>query len=308
MNSKFQKSIVLPVLTDKNFSTHSGLMDLALGKNVSFDQTEKSFLLAEIHTDGPNCVWINLDADDHDPGRFWLKFVAGLRKFLPGVGKEVIGSLLDHHSQPLNPVLLTLSQELGQQEMLVVIENVQFLSHQTWWKFVQEWLNQSFATKWIGLQVDHQDTSISENKTFDEVNYGHQYGSLSKQLIDDQEWLEYLRLLLANKEFELAGELLEEKGETWMQNGFDPLEFLFWLREIPSVLLNARPILCWLGAKACHSLELPLLVNYYSNVAEHSLSSLSRFSKNQDEWFKMVINERGVTVGELLDKMNLLKQ
>jgi len=306
MNSKFQKSIVLPVLTDKNFSTHSGLMDLALGKNVSFDQTEKSILLAEIHTDGPNCAWITLDTDDHDPGRFWLKFVAGLRKFLPDVGKELIGSLLDHHSQPFNPVLETLSQELDQKEFLVVLENVHFLSRQTWWKFVQEWLNQSLSQKWIGLQTVNQDNNIPPGNGLDGVN-ADQFASLSTRLVDDQEWLDYLHILLSQKEFELAGELLEENGEIWLENGFDPLEFLFWLREIPSVLLNARPILCFLGAKACHSLDLSLLVSYYSNAAEHSLSSLSRFSKSPDEWLKIEINEKGMTVGFLLDKIKQLK-
>jgi hypothetical protein len=50
------------------------------------------------------------------------------------------------------------------------------------------------------------------------------------------------------------------------------------------------------------------LVNYYSNAAEHSLSSLSRFSRNQDEWFSIEINEGGMTVGELLEKINQLKQ
>jgi len=73
----------------------------------------------------------------------------------------------------------------------------------------------------------------------DTVN-SNQLGNLSKRLIDEQEWLEYLCILLSKKEFELAGEILEEQGETWLENGFDPLEFLFWLREIPSVLLNAR--------------------------------------------------------------------
>ncbi|PKO06296.1 MAG: hypothetical protein CVU41_07640 [Chloroflexi bacterium HGW-Chloroflexi-3] len=307
MHSKFQKSIVLPDLTDKHQLTRIGMLNSARGKITSFDHTEKSSLLAEIHTSGLNCVWINLDADDRDQGRFWLKFVAGLRKFHPDIGKELIGSLLDHHSQPLKPVLLTLTHELDQQEILVVLENVQFLSGQTWWKFVQEWLNQSLTMKWIGLQADHQDNSISELNGLEGVN-ADQYANLSTRLIGDQEWLEYLHILLSKKEFELAGELLEEKGETWLEKGFDPLELLFWLREIPSVLLNARPVLCWLGAKACHSLELPLLVNYYSNAAEHSLSSLSRFSRNQDEWFTIEINEGGMTVGELLEKINQLKQ
>lgn len=306
MQSKFQKSIVLPNLTDEHQQTRIDLLNSARGKIISFDHAVKSSLLAEILTDGSNCVWINLDADDHDPGRFWLKFVAGLRKFLPDVGKELIGSLLDHHSQPLNTVLMTLSQELDQKEILVVLENIQFLSGQTWWKFGHEWLNQSLSMKWIGLHVDYQDNLNPELNTLDGVSTDH-FASLTTRLTDDQEWLQYIHILLSKKEFELAGELLEEKGEIWLENDFDPLEFLFWLREIPSVLLNARPVLCWLGAKACHSLDLSLLVSYYSNAAEHSLNSLSRFSRNQEEWFNIEINENGVTVGALLEKINLLK-
>ena len=307
MHSKFQQSIVLPDLTDKHQLTRIGVLNSARGKIISFNHAEKSSLLAEIYTSGLICVWINLDADDRAPGRFWLKFVAGLRKFQPDIGKELIGSLLDHHSQPLKPVLLSLTHELDQKEILVVLENVQFLSRQTWWKFVKDWLNQSLTMKWMGLQADHQDTLISEINVLNSDN-SDQLASLSIRLKNDQEWLEYLRILLTQKEFELAGEILEEQGETWLENGFDPLEFLFWLREIPSVLLNARPVLCWLGAKACHSLELQLLVNYYSNAAEHSLSSLSRFSRNQDEGFSIEINEGGMTVGELLEKINQLKQ
>lgn len=306
MNSRFQKSIALPDISDKYQPTRIGILNSACGKIIPIDQTEKSALLAEIHTDGSNCAWITLDADDRDPGRFWLKFVAGLRKFLPDVGKELIGSLLDHHSQPFNPVLVMLSQELDQKELLVVLENVNFLSRQTWWKFIQEWLNQSLSMQWIGLQTVTQDNTISLENRLDGVN-ADQFASQSTRLIDDQEWLDYLHILLSQKEFELAGELLEENGEIWLENGFDPLEFLFWLREIPSVLLNARPILCWLGAKACHSLDLSLLVSYYCNAAEHSLSSLSRFSKTPDEWLNIEINENRITVGVLLDKIKQLK-
>jgi len=306
MHSHFQKSIVLPDLTDKQHLDNIGLLSPSQGKIISFDQAEKSSLLAEIHARGLNCVWINLDADDHASGRFWLKFVAALRKFQPDIGKQLLGSLLDHHSQPFNPALASLSLELDQQEILIVIENTQFLNRQTWWKFAQEWLNQNFEMKWMGIQTNDQVPSNSEKDMLADVN-SDQFENMSTRLMEEQEWLEYLRLLLSKKEFELAGELLEERGETWLKNGFDPMEFLFWLREIPSVLLNARPVLCWLGAKACHALELPFLVNYYSNAAEHSLSSLTRFSRNPDEWLKIEINESGVTVGDLFEKIKQLK-
>lgn len=307
MYSKFQKSIVLPDWKDKQHHDNIGLLSSSQGKIVSFNHADKNSLLAEIHTGELNCVWINLDSDDQDPGRFWLKLVAGLRKFYPEVGKDLISSLIDHHSQPTKPTISKLSQELAQQEIWFVFENTQFLSRHVWWTFVQEWLNQNLQMKWIGIQTDHLDSPGSGKGSLDEVK-SDQFENLSMRLMDKQEWLEYLRLLLAKKEFELAGELLEEKGETWLENDFDPLEFLFWLREIPSVLLNARPILCWLGAKVCHSLELPFLVNYYSNAAEHSLSSFSRFSRNENEWLRIEIDEHGVTVGDIFEKIKLLKQ
>jgi hypothetical protein len=85
------------------------------------------------------------------------------------------------------------------------------------------------------------------------------------------------------------------------------LELLFWLREIPSVLLTARPVLCWLAAKSCQMLGLKFLVGYYCNSAENSLASFSRFTRDEEQWKGIEINEYGLTVGELLNKINQLK-
>ena len=121
------------------------------------------------------------------------------------------------------------------------------------------------------------------------------------------EWLEGLRWYLEQKEFEEAGDILEKYAEQWLNEGFDPLELLFWLREIPSVLLTARPVLCWLAAKSCQMLGLKFLVGYYCNAAENSLASFSRFTRDEEQWKGIEINDHGLTVGYLLIKINLLK-
>lgn len=299
MLSNFQKSITIPPYSE-NFDSQPEKFDHSIvGKINRLEKSQINSIIRHLQSDDVPCVWIQLEKDDQDPGRFWIKLIAGLRKVLPDIGKEILNMLIDHHSQPIPDALEKLTLEFEYQKVVLVCMNIDFISDLLWWHQIEKWLShQDEKISWIGLmQEDFSQQETKESKQ--SLSYG--------QLSDKNEWLEVLRILLSQKEFEQAGEVLEERGETWLENGFDPLEFLFWLREIPSVLLNARPVLCWLGAKACHSLELPFLVNYYSNAVEHSLSSLTRFSRNPDEWLKIEINERGVTVGKLLDKINLLK-
>ncbi len=300
MISIFQNSITIPPYYE-HFDIHPGKLDnLIVGKISQLEKFQINNLIWILQSDDVPCVWIQLEKEDHDPGRFWLKFIAGLRKVIPDIGREILNTLIDHHSQPLPDALEKLTLEFETQKVVLVFMNIDFTSNLSWWQQVEKWLGlQKENVRWIGLKgLDFSQQNATKS------NFQYSFD----QLADKNEWLEVLRMLLSQKEFEQAGEIIEEHGETWLEYGFDPLELLFWLREIPGVLLNARPVLCWLGAKACHSLELPFLVNYYSNAAEHSLSSLTRFSRNPDEWLQIEINERGVTIGELLDKINLLKQ
>jgi hypothetical protein len=297
--SNFQNSITIPPFSENYDIQPEQLDHLIFGKISQLEKSQINSLIWNLQSDVVPCVWIQLEMDDRDPGRFWLKLIAGLRKVIPGMGKEILNTLIDHHSQPLLAALDKLTLEFENQQAVLVLMNINFISNQAWWQQIEKWLgHQEEKLNWIGLM---QEEFSQQNATKSNLQ------NSIDQLADKNEWLEVLRLLISQKEFEQAGEILEERGETWLEYGFDSLELLFWLREIPGVLLNARPVLCWLGAKACHSLELPFLVNYYSNAAEHSLSSLTRFSRNPDEWFKIEINERGLTIGDLLDKINLLK-
>ena len=148
------------------------------------------------------------------------------------------------------------------------------------------------GSKNISVELEEQATLQSE---------------LVSWLFSNNEWLEGIRILIQSKEFENAGDILEKYGEGWLEQGFEPLEMLFWLRELPSVLLESRPVLCWLAAKACKEMNLKFLMSYYINHAENSLTSLARFSRNQDEWLQIEINEDGLKIGSVMEKLNLLK-
>jgi ATP/maltotriose-dependent transcriptional regulator MalT len=109
------------------------------------------------------------------------------------------------------------------------------------------------------------------------------------------------------KDFELAANLFERKAETWLKQGEDALTILFWLKEIPSVLLISRPFLCWLVALCAGKLGLPLQVKTFLDLAEQNLMALTRFSRSQELWRTIAITEEGVTVGELLQRIENLR-
>lgn len=304
MKSHFQESISIPDLSKENQANNPSFIDSVLGRAIIVDASEREILLNEIYLRGIDCVWLKVEQEDRDPGRFWLKFVAGLRKYHPECGKELLFGLIDHHSLPNHQTLLNLSKELRTSELIVVLENIQFLCDLTGWHANEEWLNQSFNRKWVGILTKNENLHLPMN-TLNSTDQEKQ--ELFSSLSVKNEWLEYIHLLLLDKEFETAGEILEEQGESWLEDGFDPLEMLFWLREIPSVLLNARPILCWLAANACKRLDLAFLMNYYKNAAENSLVSLSRFSRDPQKWQSIELNETGLTIGELMNKLNQIK-
>ncbi len=308
MFSKFQFTINKPVQSDRNV-LHPQKSGLENGEITPLDQNQLNALQSELKFRETPIVWLVLDIEDHDPGRFWLKFVAGLRKIKPGIGKDILSGLIDHHSHPLPTTLDKLTQELDDLKIQLVFENIQFLSALPWWDAVENWLkNANNSLHWIGVQTNTADgESALESLNLPEGTIAAINNWDVVWLTENGEWLEVLRIYLYQKEFEEAGDILEQKAENWLQQGFDPLELLFWLREMPSVLLNARPILCWLAAKASKQLDLPFLVNYYINVAENSLASFSRFSRDPKQWLTIELNEAGVTIGDLNNKLGQLK-
>lgn len=300
MKSSFQSSITIPTPTGEFQHSTDPYENPVFGKYLHFNQEQLNALIHWIHVENNDCVWITLDKDDQEPGRFWIKWIAATRKIVPGVGKDILNSLIDHHSKPLPESLKKFSQELGKHKLVVVMMNIQFLLGSAWWQSMKEWLDQQRETlHWMGVEMQEGGNDSGMNSS----------DILALNACSEQnEWLLELEWLVAQKEYERAGDILENLAESWLDDGLDALELLFWLREIPGVLLTSRPVLCWLAGNCSYQLQLPLLVNYYSNAAEHSLRSLSRFSRNSEQWLHIEINENGETVGALLEKLERIKQ
>ncbi len=155
--------------------------------------------------------------------------------------------------------------------------------------------------------ADFSQAVKAKNKTGHSSLTTRDQSAFTDWLAEKGEYLEQIRWMLRQKEFELAGELLEQKGESWLQQGIDPLELLFWLHEMPSVLLGAKPVLSWLAAHVCNELRLSFRVNYYCNAAENSLASFTHFTHDEKQWLEMEVNEAGLTVGDLMKRIKILR-
>ncbi|MHB8133112.1 MAG: hypothetical protein ACYDH1_02710 [Anaerolineaceae bacterium] len=131
--------------------------------------------------------------------------------------------------------------------------------------------------------------------------------SMIDWLQDQGEWLEAVRLMQNNKDFEQAGEILQDKVEDWLSSGADPLEVLFWLKELPGVLLTSRPGLCLLAARAAYKLGFNFQVSYFISAAENNLYALQHFSRNDKLWREMVLDESGTTVQGILDQITQIR-
>lgn len=373
MFSIFQYNLKVPHANglDAYKSSNINLSQEMFGKSIKVEPTERQALLAYLHNRNTPVIWVSLEEEDHDPGRFWLKLVAASRKFAPDAGEELLAGLVDHHAQPLFSSAKKFFNIFVQNEMLLVLENIIFIQNAGWWLSTKESLaNHNIPLQWIGVDyhptpfklLEHlekdnlsgllawdvfwtdwlentngiplkndiknleklgllsfstHEFSIPNRLWFQQLNRDLAFidfeshdlllTQLGEWLFSKEEWLEGIRVLIQRKEFELAGEILEKFGESWLENGFDRLEMLFWLREIPSVLLESSPLLCWLAAKASKDLNMKFLIGYYINHAENSLASLSRFSRNQEQWLQMEINEAGLTIGTMVEKINQLK-
>jgi len=126
-------------------------------------------------------------------------------------------------------------------------------------------------------------------------------------LQDQGQWLEATRLMLTIKEFEQASDILQEKGEDWLAKGADPLEVLFWLKELPGILLTSKPGLCIQAAQSASKLGFDFQVSYFLGTAENNLYALQRFSKNDKLWREMVLDENGSTVQGYLDQISKIR-
>ena len=131
--------------------------------------------------------------------------------------------------------------------------------------------------------------------------------ALAAWLAQQGEWLECSRLSLKTADFEGAAEIFEHHAYSLLENPQEALDVFFWLKEMPGILLTSRPILCWLAAACAAQLGLALQVKTFLEAAENNLMSLTRFSRSEEQWRNMVINEDGVTVADLLEKIERIK-
>lgn len=373
MFSKFQNNLQVPQVSDKEtpIKSQSAVIQIAHGTILEIKPEQRITLIKNLVDQKSPLIWVCLEGEDHDPGRFWLKFLASLRKVVPHVGEEILACLLDHHTQPLFNNVIKVLEVIQQKYFTVILENISYIQTTPWWRpMLQTIEKQGQYFAWVGINYQPIDMAIpgrltqevisgllgwdvfwyelleqnglklskedintlfqegfisflyekfsipiggwadlsqSGNAPKDKKEIESQLSTLANWLMLNEEWLEGFRALIALKEFEQAGDILENYGEIWLEEGFNRLELLFWLRELPSVLLEARPQLCWLAAKACKDLNLKFLMSYYINHAENTLASFSRFSRNHDQWMQIEINDSGLKVGTLFEKLTQLK-
>ena len=373
MFSKFQYNLQVPKVHDLVHSrqTTTGFHLQKRGTGLEINPDQRKTLIGDLLGQETILIWVCLEKEDHDPGRFWLKLIASLRKYVPNDGIDLLAGLQDHHSQPLFTHVKHVFDIIHQNNYKVVLENISTIKNTSWWQSTLESMRkQNLIIDWMGIDYQFIDSEVTKTisadtisrimiwdifwngwmdsidpvVTHEEIRVLNQLGlisssssdysipiqgwsdhlqgehgpsddqnsqilltQLAKWLLSKEEWLEGIRVLIALKEFEQAGDLIEKYGETWLSEGFDRLELLFWLRELPSVLLEARPQLCWLAAIACKDLQLKFLMNYYIHHAENTLTSFLRFSRNQPQWKQIEINQTGLKVGSLLDKLTKLK-
>jgi hypothetical protein len=144
-----------------------------------------------------------------------------------------------------------------------------------------------------------------EDDAFPQI--AQQIRRLSAWLLGQGQWLESFRCLLFVKDFEQAGELFSEYAPGWLVCEANALEVLFWLKEMPGVLLTSHTGLCLLAAQAASQLGWNLQTSYYLNAAENELFALQRLSRNEKLWRAMALDENGSTVQHRLDQIQSIR-
>jgi hypothetical protein len=196
---------------------------------------------------------------------------------------------------------------------------------EVWWKgwFLKEFPGENWSEIWVKLRVANYihdfspEIILPKESIFHNLRYqlkeedvpllNQQQSRLADWLEGCGEWLEAVRIRLINKDFENAGDLLEKHGQNWLDEGANPLEVLFWLKEIPGVLMTSRPGLCLLTAQAAYKLQLSMQTSYYLNALENHLLSLRRFSKSEAQWHTMELDEKSTTIQSMLEKIQQMR-
>ena len=194
-----------------------------------------------------------------------------------------------------------------------------------WWKgwILKEFPGENWSETWSKLRVANKlidfspEIILPKERIFSSLRkqlkeeeipvLQLQQSRLADWLQDKEEWLEAIRMRLSFKDFENAGDLLEKHGQTWLGDGADPLEVLFWLKEFPGVLMISRPLLCLLAAQAAHKIKLDLQTSYYLNALENHLFSLRRFSNSEIQWHTLELDDKCTTIQSMLQNIQQMR-
>src|SRR5215204_3361413 len=95
---------------DKGFERKLALLSASAGFGKT---TLLSSWISELSGDGRLVAWLSVDSGDNDPARFWRYFVTAVDQLQPGSGATALALLSSLQSPPIEAVLTTVLNELG---------------------------------------------------------------------------------------------------------------------------------------------------------------------------------------------------
>ncbi|MAT44392.1 MAG: hypothetical protein CL609_18825 [Anaerolineaceae bacterium] len=131
---------------------------------------------------------------------------------------------------------------------------------------------------------------------------------MASWLVSQGEWLDAYRWFLFIRDFETACELLESQALPWLNNNGDALTLLFWLRELPSVLLSSRPLPAYLAAESTFRLGLNTQSRFYLTNVENNLEAMTRFSRSNPQQTDFQVTDGGLTFQQMVRMVHVMKQ
>ena len=400
IHTKFQ---IPPVQAEKPFKVETDIIasHFAGGKKFGEICTQEDGFLSSIAAEWATAqtnpvIWLSLEKNDVDPGRFWTLLVMAMQPFRPDIGNSVLNTMIDHHANPPVVALNRFANELADFDFVLVLDGVQHVAAELWWQsfitwlqglksqhqclflnygqqyfsgqnhielplvaqrreassaLIQEWsghldpdvrltltavdrwwlpwLNERFAGTFNSQVFDALQNSGLLSPQSDDVILpslflqnnlrsnliAEDFGPITSEIREMAAWLdnadeglESIRFHLLVKDYELAADLFERKAVSWLNQGVDPLTILFWLKEMPGILLTSRTVLSWLVAVCSKQLGFSIQVKTYLDLAENNLMSLNRFTRSEEQWRTIPITEDGLTVGEMLQRIENLRE
>ena len=170
---------------------------------------------------------------------WWPGFLEWLLLFKENHTIEIQDGSTDMHEMEAMELIQNLSPDL----------RIALALSEVWWKdwFLKEFPRENWSEIWVKLRVATNVINFSPKITLpndrifnnlrnqlnekDIPQLKQQQSQLADWFKTIGEWLEAIRMRLSFKDFENAGDLLEKHGQTWLDDGADPLEVLFWLER-----------------------------------------------------------------------------